>query len=231
MVASDELVASACAEPAQFDGVADHLRERVKALEDFLNDPDRPARRGVLEENLGLLGSAEKRLAEIHFTCGKRIPSDGRQQEMRNALDRSRTWYQKGYEHNLSHHWTGVQYLSLDSVLRGRIGNPGHWYAAVAAAEVDCKRQEEYWARGSLAELYLLAPLAGQPPRADLAAEVLETMKVCVRDHAGGDCFPLASTERQFRRYTDWWTTANGFFPGSSDLAAEAARLIAVLHP
>ena len=229
---SDSLVASGCTDPAQFDEVASHLQGCITALEDFLNDKDEHVRGGVREENLGLLGSAEKRLAELHFTCGQRIPSGDSRQKMQDALNRSRGWYKQGYEHNLSHHWTGVQYLSLESVLEGKISNPGHWYAAVMAAEVGCKDPKDYWARGSLAELYLLAPLAplaGQPLRTDAALAILEDMKVCVRDHACGDSFPLESTVRQLRRYRDWWRAENGFFPGSSDLAAEAGILLEVL--
>ena len=225
---SDGLVASACNDPAQFDDVASHLQGCIKALEDFLNDKDEQVRKGVREENLGLLGSAEKRLAELLFTCDRQIPSDRRRDEMRTALKRSHDWYKQGYEHNLSHHWTGVQYLSLESVLEGKISNPGHWYAAMAAAQIGCTDPKDYWARGSLAELYLLAPLAGQPPRTDAAMAILEEMKACVRDHAC-DAFPLESTARQLRRYSDWWTVDNGFFPGSSGLAAEAGALVEAL--
>ena len=226
---SDSLVASGCADPVQFDNVASHLQGCIKGLDNFLSDPAE-SRKGIHQENLGLLGSAEKRLAELHFTCGQRIPSEERRQKMQDALQRSRLWYKQGYEHNLSHHWTGVQYLSLESVLEGKISNPGPWYAAMAAAEIDGKKPNDYWARGSLAELDRLAPLAGQPRSTDAAIAILEDMKICVRDHAGGDCFPLESTVRQFRRYRDWWTTGNGFFPGGSDLAAEAAILLEVLQ-
>jgi len=54
-------------------------------------------------------------------------------------------------------------------------------------------------------------------------------MKALVRDQPGGDTFPLESTKRQFRRYIDWWTSANGFLPGRSDLATEAGALVRVL--
>ena len=226
---SDDLVASACNDPAQFDDVASHLQECIKALDDFLKDKDEQVRKGVREENLGLLGSAEKRLAELLFTCDKQISGNGRRHEMRDALKRSRGWYKQGYEHNLSHHWSGVQYLSLESVLEGKISNPGPWYAAMAAAEIGCKDPKDFWARGSLAELYLLAPLAGQSSRIDSASAILEDMKTCVRDHACGDSFPLESMARQLRRYRDWWTVDNGFFPGSPGLAAEAGILLAVL--
>ena len=55
-------------------------------------------------------------------------------------------------------------------------------------------------------------------------------MKARVVAEAGGNTFPLESTERQLRRYVDWWTAANGFFPGTSDLAAEAGNLLQELR-
>ena len=226
----DDLVKRADGPAAAFDRVADLLRGRINDLEDFLNDPDKPKRAGVLEENLGLLGSAEKRLAELHFERGKRSGGDEGQQEMRDALTRSLDWYRQGFHHNLSHHWTGVQYLSLESILTGRIEDPTLWHAAVAAAEIAARRTGEYWAQGSLAELHLLAPLAGQSPRADAAKDALEDMTARVRSRAGADRFPLESTERQLRRYMSWWTTSNEFFPGRADLASDAQRLVEVLR-
>lgn len=227
---SDKLVKSDETDPAQFDSVVELLRGRIAELKVFLRDTEKTERKGVLEENLGLLGSAEKRFAELFFERGRRGDADHWQQSMREALERSHDWYRQGYEHNFSHHWTGVQYLSLEAVLNGTINDRGHWYAAVAAAENDRKKPEEYWAHGSLAELYLLAPLAGQALRREAAAEILEEMKGRVRDHGGGDPFPIESTERQLRRYAEWWTTANGFFPGTSDLTAKAGRLLEVLR-
>jgi hypothetical protein len=38
------------------------------------------------------------------------------------------------------------------------------------------------------------------------------------------------STRLQLARYATWWTAANGFFGGGSDLRVEAARLLAVLE-
>lgn len=227
---SDKLVKSNESDLKLFDRVTELLRQRIEQLEGFLRDTEKIGRRGVLQENLGLLGSAEKRLAELCFVRSARSDMDHWRQQMREALERSFSWYRRGYDHNLSHHWTGVQYLSLDAVLHGTISRPGHWHAAVAAAEIDRKKPGEFWADGSLAELYLLAPTAGQVPHAQAANEALEEMKGRVRDYAAGDRFPLESTEHQLGRYTDWWTTANDFFPGAFDLTAEAGRLIEVLR-
>ena len=82
------------------------------------------------------------------------------------------------------------------------------------------------WAMGSLIELCLLASLAGQNPLISEAKEVWAQMKQAVAALEPPDPFPIESTERQLRRYVGWWTTANGFFPGRSDLAAEAASLL-----
>jgi hypothetical protein len=226
---SDSLVNQGGKDAALFERAATDLRQRIEGLLGFLKESEKTSRRGVFEENLGLLGSAEKRLAEVCFARG-RLGGDAHwQQRMREALQRSRDWYRKGYQGNLSHHWTGVQQLSLEAAIEGRIANPGHWHAAVAAAEVDREKPgpgDVIWALGSLAELYLLAPLAGQSLPAAAAKEALARMKALVLAQPRVDTFPLESTARQLRRYGDWWTSANGFFPGRSDLAAEARTLV-----
>lgn len=224
---SDKLIEAGDGPVEAFDQVAGLLCERIEDLDKFRTDPEAPRRPGVLEENLGLLGSAEKRLAEIHFERGKRSGGEEWRGGMFDALKRSLAWYRQGFERNLSHHWTGVQYLSLQSVLEGRIEDVSAWHAALLAARTAARDAKEYWAYGSLAELYLLAPLAAPVVPANAADRALETMKLRVPP---GDSFPLESTERQLRRYTSWWTAKNGFFPPRPDLSAEAARLIQVLR-
>jgi hypothetical protein len=75
----------------------------------------------------------------------------------------------------------------------------------------------------------MLAPLAGLDRQPNAARDALQQMRERVRAQAG-DTFPLESTARQLRRYVDWWTTANGFFPGAADLAAEAGTLLELLR-
>ena len=237
---SDELVKRGNTDPALFDRVATQLQERIKTLEGFLQETAQAGRRGVIEENVGLLGSAEKRLAELCSVRAALGDAACWQRRMRAALARARQWYAIGSETNLSHHWTGVQSLSLDSVLDGRITDPSAWHAAVRAAQIDRKRaidpqnheqtRQQIWALGSLVELYLLAPLAGQTPLARAAGNALVDMQALVHRQPDGDTFPIESTERQLRRYVQWWTTANGFFPGTSDLAGDAASLLEELR-
>ena len=225
---SDSLVSQGGGDAALLDRAATELQQRIEGLLRFLEESEKTSRRGVFEEHLGLLGSAEKRRAEVCFALSRLGDGARRQQLTRDALQRSRDWYRQAYRRNLSHHWTGVQQLSLEAVIEGRIANPGHWHAAVAAADIDRangKPGDVIWALGSLAELYLLAPLAGQGPSVDAAKDALSQMKTAVAQ-PGGDPFPLESTARQFRRYVDWWTSANGFFPGRGDLAAEAGALV-----
>jgi hypothetical protein len=226
---SDEVVKRGVAQPQVLDDVAELLGQRIAQLEDFGKDSAAAKLPGVLEENVGLLGSAEKRLAELHFERGKAGGGDESGGKMRGALQRSRDWYRRGFEHNLSHHWTGVQYLCLESVLTGRIEDPAHWHACVLAARVDSGKSKAYWAHGSLVELFLLAPLAGQSAQETAAVAALEALRKSV-EVTGVEPFPLESTERQLRRYVSWWTTANGFFPKGQDLADRAARLLGVLR-
>jgi hypothetical protein len=226
---SDRLVSQGGIDAAAFERVAMELKSRIGGLQQFLKESDAASRHGVAEENLGLLGSAEKRLAEVYFTRS-RLDGDAQwKQQMREALQRARDWYRQGYQRNLSHHWTGVQQLSLEAALEGGIANPGRWHAAVAAADIDTKNpgtRDVIWAFGSLAELYLLAPLAGQSLPPGSASNAIAQMKSRLLAQADADAFPLESTARQFRRYADWWTSANGFFPGRADIAAEARTLI-----
>jgi CHAT domain-containing protein len=215
---------------AQLDEIAELLHGRIQALEAFLPETEKHPREAVLQENLGLLGSAQKRLADLLFQRGRLSPSEDWRPPVREALTSAREWYRRGYERNLSHHWTGVQYLCLDAVLDGTISNPSYWHAAVSAAKIQAAKEKEFWPYGSLAELYLLAPLAGQPAMLEEAAKALETMRRRVLQYNGEDRFPLDSTDCQLCRYRDWWTAANGFFPGrAADLAAEVEGLIAVL--
>ena len=217
-----------------FDDVAAQLKARIESLQESLGEAEKAGRRDTLNENMGLLGSAEKRLAELCFVRAGLGDSAHWQPLMRDALARSRDWYRKSSEINLSHHWTLVQALSLEAALDGRLADPGMWHAAVIAAKIDQRNTDPravIWAIGSLVELYLLASLAGQDPGSDSAPKALAEMKALVRGQLGGDGFPLESMERQLLRYVNWWTAANSFFPGTTDLASAAQKLAAALRP
>jgi hypothetical protein len=226
---SDHLTVHQVRDPAAFEDVAGRLQSRIANLKGFLDQHEEQTAGRARNENLGLLGSAEKRLAELYFHRA-RLGDDTAEwmHQAEQALQLARSWYEKSFVGNLSHHWTGVQALSLEAVLTGGISRVGQWYAAVEAAETDSQREGEVWALGSLAELYLLAPLAGQGSRLDDAGRQLDELAGRVH-RARLKPFPVQSTKRQLERYVQWWTKENGYFGGSPDLAGEAGRLREVL--
>jgi hypothetical protein len=225
---SDHLVQHGVRDPAKFEEVAMVLQARIAVLDKFQADHAKRMKAADRDENLGLLGSTEKRLAELYFhRAALGDDTAGWQSRSRLALARSRNWYEKTFVRNLSHHWSGVQALALEAALTGRINRAGRWYAAREAAETDNENPDEKWASGTLAELCLLAPLAGLDSHLDEAGRMLR--ELVARARRSGDSFPLESTERQLRRYTNWWTTENGYFGDAPDLAREAEQLLGVL--
>jgi CHAT domain len=217
--------------PKVLDGIGRQVRKRIDRLDRRRADAEASGRKGVLEENLGLLGSAEKRFAEIQFRLWTAKRSDDRYHAMRDALGRSHDWYRQAFRRNLSHHWSGVQMLALSAALEGRITDENLWSATMTAAKIAMEDQSDYWAAGTLAETYLLAPLAGQSgaEALGLAAEALEQLVQRTRRHCK-DRFPIESTLRQLWRYRYWWTERNGFFAGGQDLTQETGKLLDVLN-
>lgn len=201
------------------------LRGRSEELKSFLQDGDAD-RREIAEENYGLLGSTEKRIAELCYKMGRRGGGQW-SSDMRAALENSRCWYEQGFRRNVSSHWTGVQFMSLEAVLTGRISDPMGWYTSAYAAKMAAEKPQEFWALGSIAELHLLARAAGTDGKIEQALAALREMKQRLGD---SDRFPLESTKRQFQRYVSWWTKENGFFPGGEDLADQAQVLVEALQ-
>ena len=62
---------------------------------------------------LGLLGSAEKRIAELRFRTGADPAL------VRAGLEHACAWYRRAYRGNIANHWTGTQFLSLQAALTG----------------------------------------------------------------------------------------------------------------
>jgi hypothetical protein len=208
-----------------FEAIGSNLEREIVALNELLaQTKDEQA----LDENRGLLGSAEKRLAELLF---KHMGDDAAKTESRKALSRACEWYKEAFEANPSHHWSAVQYLALQAVLSGEL-DVKKWKAAYCAAEVARLRPDEYWAQGSLAELALLARLIEESTD-ETAAFYLQEMKDryrAVQSKKPDADNPLQSTELQLLRYVEWWLPSNGFSPDIAGLAAEARELIPLLR-
>jgi hypothetical protein len=214
--------------------IADRIIDRIARLKCRLAEAEQCGRSGVLEENLGLLGSAEKRLAEVYFTLARIDNDAARHDAAMQALKRSLAHYKEAFSKHLSHHWSGVQMLSLEAVLTGKIAEPGYWFAAMLAAKKHLEDPKEYWAAGSLIELGLLAAIAGQPSVAYDAKQHALTLVKRVAGSSKPDAkppFAITSTLRQLDRYCSWWTQANGFFAGpAGDLSGPAAELSKALQ-
>ncbi|MBM2618818.1 CHAT domain-containing protein [Actinoplanes sp. LDG1-06] len=223
---SDRLVNEGITDAGAYDTVAEQLGSRIASLKGYVEGTVAAPAVAARLENLGILGSAQKRFAELAFHRARLGETDRERWEAaaRAELSEARRWYLQGFTRNLSHHWHGVQALSLEAALTGRIERVGQWYAAREAAEAD----DDAWAPGSLAELLLLAPFAGRTRALDEAEEQLAELVTRTRAQwPADDPFPVDSTIRQFGRYLRWWTAGHGYFPGfGGDLTAEAARLL-----
>jgi CHAT domain-containing protein len=216
--------------------VARRIDERIGHLGQLLSRAEQCGRTGVREENLGLLGSGEKRLAEVRFKLSQTEPAvAAHKTAMLQALERSLDYYRRAFHKNLSHHWTGVQMLSLEAATAGRFDEPEYWSTAIIASRNALKdNKDEYWAAGSLLELLLLGGCSGKSVDVAAAKRCAETLaeRTPVGPADGTEIpFPIASTLRQLGRYQSWWTKANGFFNGAaSDLAREAGELSKALE-
>ena len=213
----------------EFAAVEQRIRARILDLEQRCSHLD-PDKRSLYEECTGLLASAHKRLAELLFTRAA-VLSDGdaaRQREAsRESLATACGYYRKAFHLNIHSHWTGAQQLSLEAALTGRFNHPTEWHAALRAAELDCEEKAgECWAYVSIAELQLLAPFATRTVNIQEGRRALRAFKDRLpKDSADA----ILLTRRQFNRYVEWWTRANGFFPNGADLADAAKELVAAL--
>ena len=225
-----EMLVEAKASAAEFDTLAARIRDRIASLGDRLRRLNAD-RRSLFEECGGLYASAHKRLAELQFHRAAILPQDLAAEERRasrQSLEAALSHYRRAFRSGPHSHWLGAQQLALEALLTGRFEHPRDWHAALRAAELACEESEtEFWAFGSVAELRLLAPFAGEAKDRVRATQALETFRARVPQ---GETQPVELTRRQLLRYIKWWTSENGFFPGQPDLAADAQELLKTLE-
>lgn len=105
-------------------------------------------------------------------------------------------------------HWVMVQQVAMQAVLRQPFSDDSHAVAKHAATlYLDHPDLEERaWARASLAELALLRMTSDAIDRTvEWKKEVLQEVERLVAMFPTEQRFLLSSTEKQFRRYADWW--------------------------
>lgn len=234
----DELLEHADATAAQFDDVEALVRDRRRSLSERRRQLGN--RRDLLDESRGLEASACKRLAELLFRRGERFPADrdATERASRDVLGEARQLYAEAYAANLHSHWLGLQHLSLEAALDGHpsrdldramVRRAAQLVRDAAAPE---GRSADYWSCATLMELSLLDSTSSEAAvdeAAGAAGLFLDRVRVVAPSDRDAARFALDSACRQLRRYVEWWTTANGFFPGRKDVSAPAARLLALL--
>jgi len=177
-------------------------------------------------ESLGLRASNLKTCAEASFDLSK-LP--GRRKEARQKdliqchreLEEAFDEYSRAVEGFLGHreerpqreaslHWVVVQMLSMGTVL-GRKMNRDHWAVGRCSATAYLllpDTDERAWAKGSLAELLLLR-LANEKLTnkeiEDIRNDAVSQVKALVDLYHERGTKQVESTERQFRRYVEWW--------------------------
>ena len=206
---TDALLLKAEIEDDDFAGVKFDLTTSIAALEKkFKEIEEDPKYQNEALENLGLLGSAYKRLAELYFFMRFRKKKDTIADE-KDALQKALQYYKKASQRNLSHHWSVVQYISLDIILNKELSDADYWYTARSAANLAiADNKDDVYAYGSLLELFFLDASPEEHNEALINKTLTGMIDACNKVQQG--TYSLETTWSQLNRYKTWWIPANG---------------------
>jgi hypothetical protein len=213
------------------DEIEVEVTGRITSLERLMETIPKE-RKDLRSECHGILASAHKRLAELLFRRGERadqarnLPKKAHcERASIEQLDASLAHYRSAFHGNIQNHWLGVQQLALEAVLGGKFEEARDWDTTFYAAELALAQSErEYWAYGTIAELWLLAPILGKQQGLEPAMKALGRLRKRAKE--AGDDYAAVSTRDQLNRYVSWWTTDRGFFGDRGDLAEGAKELL-----
>ena len=124
-----------------FDDVERLVRDRLQTLSSRRMTL---TRKELADESCGLEASAYKRLAELLFLRGLKHPAQRAADwpASRQALQESLDAYRAAYEINLGNHWLGMQQMTLEAVLTGRVARADDWSILTRGAELDRRLAE-----------------------------------------------------------------------------------------
>ena len=163
-------------------------------------------------ERIGMSAASEKRIAIAYTLAGK-------QEASTKAYEKSRDFYRAALEREPFNHWVITQYLSIIATptlahasdgLKVLAKQYGPWWTAaqqIAEWQLgNANDSDRIWALGTLAELVLLGAAYGGTNFNGRRAEE-QIVRYCEQMHKlrGQDPFPIFSTQRQFRRYIQYW--------------------------
>ncbi len=228
---TERLIQNKSDQRTRYQEMFDLLKERLCVLlADFSKNTNTGnAKAGLMEENAGMIGSCYKRLAELIFYRDRQPgPAQSSRDKQITYLKEALTWYHKAADNNLSHHWSVVQYLSLDRIVNEGKAFSAYEPAAALAVSNALSRSDKIWATGSLIELYLLSSDEKWPLVSELAAKAMEAFLSDAKLTKDPDSY-LASITLQLNRYIHWWIPENGFSdPSKIPLSRRATELLSV---
>ncbi|MGE5239323.1 MAG: CHAT domain-containing protein [Chloroflexota bacterium] len=160
-------------------------------------------------ERLGMSGASEKRMGILFNGKGDR-------ERAKKAYVLALDHYRRALEADPLNHWVITQFLSLCAVLAekdvaGSLVREYHdWWVATRQIVLwelrTASGEAKAWAYGTLAELEMLGVVYGGSDfdKQEAKERIMEYCRA-IRDTAGGDSFPVFSTQRQFERYLKVW--------------------------
>lgn len=220
-------------ERARYEEMFALLKERLNVLLNHItNIAVGRVHHELMQENAGMIGSCYKRLAELIFYTDRGASTHSASlSEQITYLNEALHWYREAADSNLSHHWSVVQYLSLDRILNAGKGFAEYRSSAKLGASKAIDRgqgSEKVWGWGSLAELCLLSGDDEWPVASALARNAMEGFIKEARLLPDPASY-LTSMALQFNRYIRWWIPENGFNdPSQFPLSDRARELIDV---
>jgi len=206
------------------------------AWQDLLRDLDRagarlPTTDGYEVEGNGRLGSKNKRKSQALFQLARLTPEREVDylRESYAALAEAVENYRRGcvkFERSFNWdtaapHWVLTQAVGTEAGLGLKLSAP-LWRRALLSAELDLDGDPltVAWAHGSLVELYLLRILLDEEPASTNASDrplksvpldqvttLAEQSAQHVANGARLHPYLVESTERQIKRYVDWWNS------------------------
>jgi len=172
-----------------------------------------PTKGKYASEGLGLIAAAEKRRAEFCFLT---IRNPEQHQEGIARLRRAMDTYSQAFVTAVRGNeraadtgqlnWAITQELSLAALLEGGFSDE-RWATANELSRAELHGTTPHWAHTSLLELALLRWwIKGVDQSKELEQATAELIALTLEQR-----FALRSTERQLRRYLDWWWKPGAF--------------------
>jgi len=211
--------------PADRDAELEALCQSIRAeLKAWCAEPVTEKSPAQKAERLRMSAASEKRIGIAYFLIaasetGNAEVVRAKQEKGKKAYESARDFYREALEAEPFNPWAITQYLSMlatpilaDSIedFKSLAKEYGQWWSA--GRQIACWKlhkiagEDRAYVLAALAELALLGVAYGGPHFKPSQAEQ-EIRRHCeeMLGLLGPDAFPVLSTQRQFRRYLEYW--------------------------